>query len=269
MGCDKKISLDLRHRPLISPSDSWTFLPGLAPRTVEQLHNNCYKCDRHRSQGLTEIGTQWRTRTAEPRSRHGLPAAYLPRVSILCCRCSICHCLSLYRRAQRVGRDYCRAGVRGRGDSRSRRRNTMLDWCDDRARCQAGVRGVRVRVYRGRRRCELLWWHADVPCRKPDKINKIKYLFVYVIALPTKRERRRSRPEYLKWNDWNGVVWTLRHQPFFFLSRYPSTTPGNVYSSTTGIEYRPFFKYLARLLWWGTEVVCGLRRQRRLVLTTF
>lgn len=128
MGCDKKISLDLRHRPLISPSDSWTFLPGLAPRTVEQLHNNCYKCDRHRSQGLTEIGTQWRTRTAEPRSRHGLPAAYLPRVSILCCRCSICHCLSLYRRARRVGRDYCRAGVRGSGDSRSRRRNTMLDY---------------------------------------------------------------------------------------------------------------------------------------------
>jgi len=77
MGCDRKISLDLRHRPLISPSDSWTFLPGLAPRTVEQLHNNCYKRDRHRSQGLTEIDTQWRKRTAEPRSRHGLPSKSL------------------------------------------------------------------------------------------------------------------------------------------------------------------------------------------------
>lgn len=35
MGCDRKISLDFRHRPRISPSDSCTFLPGLAPRTVE------------------------------------------------------------------------------------------------------------------------------------------------------------------------------------------------------------------------------------------
>jgi len=99
MGCDRKISLDLRHRPLISPSDSWTFLPGLAPRTVEQLQQ-LLQTNHHRSRGLTEMGAQWRT--AEPRSRHGLPAPYLPRVSKLCCRCSICHCLSLYRRARWV-----------------------------------------------------------------------------------------------------------------------------------------------------------------------
>jgi len=169
MGCDRKISLDLRHRPLISPSDSWTFLPGLAPRTVEQLQQ-LLQMNRHRYQGLTEIGTQWRT--AEPRSRHGLPAAYLPRVSKLCCRCSICHCLSLFRRARCLGRKYCRTGVRGRGDgcSRRRRRHTMLDGvmigCDVKPACE-----VRVRVLDGD---AASWWYADVPCRKPDKINKIK-----------------------------------------------------------------------------------------------
>lgn len=35
IGCDKKISRDLRHNPLISTSVNWTFLPGLAPRTKD------------------------------------------------------------------------------------------------------------------------------------------------------------------------------------------------------------------------------------------
>ena len=35
MGCDRKISRDLRQSPLISPSVNWTFLPGRAPRTVK------------------------------------------------------------------------------------------------------------------------------------------------------------------------------------------------------------------------------------------
>lgn len=33
IGCDKNISRDFKQRPRISPSDNWTFLPGLAPRT--------------------------------------------------------------------------------------------------------------------------------------------------------------------------------------------------------------------------------------------
>lgn len=34
IGCDKNISRDFKHKPRISLSDSWTFLPGLAPRTA-------------------------------------------------------------------------------------------------------------------------------------------------------------------------------------------------------------------------------------------
>lgn len=33
IGWDRNISRDLRHSPRISPSVSWTFLPGRAPRT--------------------------------------------------------------------------------------------------------------------------------------------------------------------------------------------------------------------------------------------
>lgn len=35
IGWDRNISLDFRHRFLISASVSWTFLPGLPPRTNE------------------------------------------------------------------------------------------------------------------------------------------------------------------------------------------------------------------------------------------
>lgn len=38
----RKISRDLRHRPLTSPSVSWTFFPGLHPRTVRMLHSAHY-----------------------------------------------------------------------------------------------------------------------------------------------------------------------------------------------------------------------------------
>ena len=40
IGCDKKISLDLRHKPRISPSVSWTFLPGREPRTEKKRNKN-------------------------------------------------------------------------------------------------------------------------------------------------------------------------------------------------------------------------------------
>lgn len=36
MGCERKISRDLRQSPRISDSVSWTFLPGLEPRTAKQ-----------------------------------------------------------------------------------------------------------------------------------------------------------------------------------------------------------------------------------------
>jgi len=42
-------------------------------------------------------------------------------------------------------RDYCRAGVRGRGDSCSRRRRTMLDGtivCDVKPACEVQVRAI-------------------------------------------------------------------------------------------------------------------------------
>lgn len=42
MGCDKNISRDLRHSPRISPSESCTFLPGLAPRTVNKTQKQYY-----------------------------------------------------------------------------------------------------------------------------------------------------------------------------------------------------------------------------------
>lgn len=35
IGCDKNISRDLRHRFRMSTSLSWTFFPGLAPRTAK------------------------------------------------------------------------------------------------------------------------------------------------------------------------------------------------------------------------------------------
>ena len=37
MGCDKNISLDLRHNPLISFSESCTFFPGREPRTENKI----------------------------------------------------------------------------------------------------------------------------------------------------------------------------------------------------------------------------------------
>ena len=37
IGCDKKISLDLRHNPRISPSVNCTFFPGRAPRTRNKI----------------------------------------------------------------------------------------------------------------------------------------------------------------------------------------------------------------------------------------
>lgn len=33
IGCDRNISRDFKHKPRISASVSWTFLPGRAPRT--------------------------------------------------------------------------------------------------------------------------------------------------------------------------------------------------------------------------------------------
>lgn len=39
IGWDRNISLDLMQRPRISFSDSWTFLPGRAPRTCKQNNN--------------------------------------------------------------------------------------------------------------------------------------------------------------------------------------------------------------------------------------
>ena len=37
MGCDKNISLDFRHSPLISFSESCTFFPGREPRTAIEV----------------------------------------------------------------------------------------------------------------------------------------------------------------------------------------------------------------------------------------
>lgn len=96
MGCDKNISLDLRHNPLISPSDNCTFLPGLAPRTVENntLENQSTWSHARRCADCCDS-------TRQTQSRMGFlsgPVAYLPTVSIWCCRCLTCHCRSLFRR---------------------------------------------------------------------------------------------------------------------------------------------------------------------------
>lgn len=242
MGCERKISLDLRHRPRISPSDSWTFLPGLAPRTVEQLQQTL-QMKRRRSQGPTKIGTQ--SRTAAPHSRYGPPAAYLPRVSKLCCRCSICHCLSLFRRARCVCRDYCRAGVRGRGDSCSRR--TMLDGI-----IECGVKPACEVQIRANDRDTAKWWYDVSFCRKPNKNNKIKY-FVYVIATDEKgTPSYSSRVCKVKWLKWRSLDVT---SSTIFSPLTTPTAPGNVYSSTTGTEYRPFFKIIQN--YYGGVVICS------------
>lgn len=95
MGCDKNISLDLRHNPLISPSESCTFLPGLAPRTVE---NN------KKENQPTSHARQWADNcdaTSLGQFRIGFvsgSATYLLTASIWCCRYSTCHCHSLFWR---------------------------------------------------------------------------------------------------------------------------------------------------------------------------
>lgn len=39
MGCERKISRDFKHNPRISDSVSWTFFPGLEPRTRNTVAN--------------------------------------------------------------------------------------------------------------------------------------------------------------------------------------------------------------------------------------
>jgi len=202
--------------------------------------------NRRRSQAPTKIDTQ--IRTAEPHSRYGPPAAYLPRVSKLCCRCSICHCLSLFQRARCVCRDYCRrAGVRGRGDSCSRRRRrTMLDVmieCDVKPACEV--------LIRANDRDTAKWWYEVSFCRKPDKNNKIKY-FVYVIATDEKgTPSYSSRVCKVKWLKWRSLDVT---SSTIFSPLTTPTAPGNVYSSTTDTEYRPFLKIIQNN--YGGVVVC-------------
>ena len=108
IGCERKISRDFKHNPRISDSVSWTFFPGLEPRTAntnekKECHEFSLQPGRwffRLSVGLHNHSTYLQTKP--PILWHCIVQCsqqqnnYLPRVALWCYQCSEYRCPTFF-----------------------------------------------------------------------------------------------------------------------------------------------------------------------------